>query len=91
MTLFGVLSSKEKRIVSSRRLIPTLKIYGLYQGELGSPKMQPKTSEQHSQAGKAARGGDGASAQAASDEVQLALAALTENIYIITRRAWSRS
>ena len=52
--------------------------------------MQPKTASNNSQAGKAARGGDGASTQAASDEVQLALAALTKNSSIITRNVVMR-
>lgn len=87
LDFFGILFSQGIRSQSSQALIRTLNIYGLYHGwnlpnaADATEKLKPR------QVGRQAyrRVVMAASDEAASDEVQLALAALTERIPIITR------
>ena len=82
---FGILFSQGIRSQSSKALIRTLNIYGLYHG-WNLPNAADATEKLKTQSAAGFRSvWMAASDEAASDEVQLALAALTESIPIITR------
>ena len=85
LDFFGILFSQGIRSQSSKALIRTLNIYGLYHG-WNLPNAADATEKLKTQSAAGFRSvWMAASDEAASDEVQLALAALTESIPIITR------
>ena len=86
LDFFGILFSQGIRSQSSKALIRTLNIYGLYHG-WNLPNAADATEKLKTQSAAGFRSvWMAASDEAASDEVQLALAALTERSHYHAQR-----
>ena len=86
LDFFGILFSQGIRSQSSKALIRTLNIYGLYHG-WNLPNAADATEKLKTQSAAGFRSvWMAASDEAASDEVQLALAALTESSHYHAQR-----